>query len=407
MHPVLFEVPLPRVALPLAALLVAAVLAGLAVAELGRRARATDLVVVGLVGAVLALASTRGAGGARILIAPLPVYGFGALLCAALSVGWFLTLALARRDGLRVDAVGAVYFVAALSGLVGARVLYVLTNLGDFASFPDVLAFRSGGLVFYGGAIGGAAGSALAAARWRVPWLAWADVAAPSLAVGSALGRVGCYLAGCDYGVPLPAGTPRWLARVGTFPRWPDDVAGPSAGAPAWIDHVLRRELPLDSTASLPVHPTELYESAGALLLLASLALVRSRIRFRGQVFLTYVLGYALLRFVIEILRDDPERGLHGPALAPALLFPLGLGILAACWAMGPFRVLASHSRRAVTVAGFVGAFALVRVLIRALPAAPASLSTSQWIALGSSVAASAAFHALARPSRPAGAPAA
>src|SRR5260221_581658 len=90
--------------------------------------------------------------------------------------------------------------------------------------------------------------------------LPWADVAVPSLASGLLLTRIGCYLFGCDFGKPLGIGAPAWLKRLGTFPRWPSDLLD-GAGSPAWMQHVNERGLSITSRASLPVHPTELYES--------------------------------------------------------------------------------------------------------------------------------------------------
>ena len=334
----LFRIPLPQGTFALAHALVAVAVAGLIVAELGRRARALDLVLLGVGVAAGCLYSASRSSGVTFELESLPLYGFGVLLCAALVGGWFLTLALAERDGLSRDVIAGCYFTASASGFVGARILYVLTNLGDFHSLADVFAFRSGGLVFYGGVAGGFVGSVVYARRRRIDWFAWADVAAPSLALGSVLGRVGCYLAGCDYGIPLAPSAPAWLTRLGTFPRWPDDVAGPGAGSPAWADQVLYRGLSLDSVASLPVHPTQLYESAAAGALLIFLLALRERAAFRGQVFLAYIGGYGLLRFVLEAVRDDPERGFYGPVVAPRVLVALGLAVVSAALALGPAR---------------------------------------------------------------------
>jgi phosphatidylglycerol:prolipoprotein diacylglycerol transferase len=120
-------------------------------------------------------------------------------------------------------------------------------------------------------------------------------------------------MAGCDYGKPLGANAPRWLVRLGTFPRWPDDVAGPGAGSPAWVDQVLYRDLPIERTTSMPVHPTELYEALASLAIAVALLQLRTRRAFRGQLFLVFVGAYAVARFFLEMLRDDPERGALGP----------------------------------------------------------------------------------------------
>src|SRR5205085_7850523 len=95
----------------------------------------------------------------------------------------------------------------------------------------------------------------------------------------------------------------------------------------AWLHHIDRYGLARDSNASLPVHPTQLYEAlAGVALLLLALALLPRR-RFRGQVALLIAAGYGVWRFGIEYLRDDPERasafGFSSPQLASLALVPI------------------------------------------------------------------------------------
>ena len=386
MHPVLFVIPLPAWSLPLGPVLILTALVGLAVAELGRRTRAKDLMVVG--GAaffILGILAVR-LWGTRTALEAMPIYSFGAFLCLALLAGWFLAMRLALRAAIPRDIVAGAYLASAASGLVGARVLYVLTNLRDFDSLADSLAFRSGGLVFDGAVLGGVLG-AFGFLRGRgVPFAVFADVAAPSLCAGAAIGRIGCYLAGCDYGVPLSATAPRWAARLGTFPRWPDDVAGPSAGSPAWLDHVLTRGLALDAKASLPVHPTQLYEAVALAALLVALLRLFERRRFAGEVFGAFVMTYGALRFLLETLRDDPERRLFGPEGSPRVLWAAGSLVLAVCFIAGPARSIRVPSRRAVASALALSVPFAVSVAA-AGRGGTIALSTSQWIALGSLVA--------------------
>ena len=330
MHPVLLEIPLPRWNVALTGWLVVLALLALVVAALGKRAKSPDLFWAGLIGFGFALVSAVTHRGQRAEIGPVTVYSFGALLSCAVLVGAVVTARLARIEGLPARPVLNACLGAAVSGFFGARLLYVLTNAGDFRTFGEVIAFQNGGLTFYGGAVTGALGALWILRRHRVPFLAWADAAAPGLALSIAVGRLGCYLAGCDYGTPLSARAPAWIKRLGTFPRWPDEVAGPAAGSPAWVEHVLSGRIPLASKASLPVHPTEIYEAAFALLLFTGLVALRRFRRFRGQAFVALVLAYGIVRFVLESLRGDPERGLWGPLtvsqwMAVSLAIPLVL----------------------------------------------------------------------------------
>lgn len=402
-HPVLLQIPLPAWTIPLGPGLAVLALLGLVVAGLGARARSWDLVMVGAGGGIASLLGAVRFRGQTVTLGPMPLYGFGVLLCAALLAGWVLTQRLAVRDGLSREVIARCYFTTAVSGLVGARVLYILTNLGDFHTLADVLAFRSGGLVFYGGALGGFVGSLISLRGSGVPWLAWADVGAPCLAMGSMLGRIGCYLAGCDYGVPLGPNAPRFLVRLGTFPHWPDGVAGPFAGSPAWVDQVLYRNLPADSAASLPVHPTQLYESALAGALFASLWLLLPRRRFQGEVFLAFVAGYGALRFLLETVRDDPERGLYGPFGPAAVLWSLGFLVLTASFIAGASRAIEPMSARALSRVAAVAVTLALYLGLRSAHRADTAFSTSQWIAMLTSVAAAVAWQRFesARKSRP------
>jgi phosphatidylglycerol:prolipoprotein diacylglycerol transferase len=384
MHPVLFEIPLPHWSLPLGATLSIAAALGLLLALFGYRTRALDLLLIGIAALLTCGVGALALRGSRFTLVALPVYSYGAMLCLSLVVGWFLTLHLGARAEMKRELLANTYFVAAIAAVLGARVLYVLTNLGEFHSITDVLALRRGGLVAYGGFLGGFLGS-WAYLRWRrACLLAWADVAAPSLASGLLLTRIGCYLFGCDFGLPLSETAPSWLKKLGTFPRWPESLLD-GAGSPAWTQHVVERGLSATSPSSLPVHPTQLYESlAGALLLAMSLWLGR-RQRFRGEIFFALTFGYGLLRFLIEIVRDDSERGTWGPDLPQQWLIPAALVLFSVAFAIGPAREIARVAVRRGAFAALVALPVVAHLWLQpARFAAPTrvALSTSQWVAL-------------------------
>ena len=389
MYPVLFKIPLPAWSLPLGPTLFALAALGLLLSIIARRRGALDLLVIG----VLALLSGVVGGvlfrGQRYTLESLPIYSYGALLCASLVVGWFLTLGLGVRNGLSRELCANCYFVTAIAALAGARLLYVLTNVHEFRDVWDVLALRRGGLVAYGGFLGGFLGSWWYLRQRGLSLLPWADVAVPSLASGLLLTRIGCYLFGCDFGKPLPTAAPDWLRRLGTFPRWPSDLLD-GAGSPAWLQHVDQRGLSVSAQTSLPVHPTELYESlAGALLLLMLWRLWKAR-RFAGESFFAFTFGYGYLRFWLELWRDDLERGSFGPALPEQLLMPASLLLFAAAFAYGPAHGIARLWLRRLAVAWgallALGSYWLLRPGPHAA-SVRASLSTSQWISLLSALA--------------------
>ena len=119
----------------------------------------------------------------------------------------------------------------------------------------------------------------------------------PALCLGLFLTRIGCFLGGCDFGRPWDGA---WAVR---FPP----------GSPAFVQHVTDGQLPPTADGSLPVHPTQLYESLAGLVLLGLVLGVRRRQATPGQAFATFVAGYAIVRYVIELARADPDRGTVGP----------------------------------------------------------------------------------------------
>jgi phosphatidylglycerol:prolipoprotein diacylglycerol transferase len=246
----------------------------------------------------------------------LPIYSYGVMLGSSLLLAWYFIMYMGRRiEGFNRDLLASCFTWTAVGAIAGARLLYIFTNLDDYESFSSWFDLSSGGLVAYGGFLGGFLS---AWAFWRlkkIPLLPFADIAVPTLASGLMLTRVGCYLYGCDYGRPLGEEAPGFLKSAGTFPKWDND-AYPSfacdqtlTGSPAFQHHLVEGWIPEDAVASLAVHPTQIYESlAGVVLFGISIYLLTHR-KFRGQV-LTVVGGlYGLWRFFIEYLRDDPERG--------------------------------------------------------------------------------------------------
>lgn len=265
---------------------------------------------------------------------PLPLYAYGALLCASFLLGFRLTVSFAERRGIPRARAVECYLVTAFAALAGSRLLYVLTNLAEFRDpqtgrwfVAPMFALRNGGLVAYGGFLFGALGSALYARRTGIALRGWADAAAPSVALGLGVTRVGCFLYGCDFGRVLEPAAPSFLRALGTFPRWENAV-----GSPAWRQHVedgfrtteaLCYErfhgafdaaagvcrLDASSAHSAAVHPTQLYESLLGFGLFGLLLALRNRRSFPGQLALALGAIYGIARAGLEVLRDDAERG--------------------------------------------------------------------------------------------------
>jgi len=227
----------------------------------------------------------------------LPLYAYGTMLCLSVIVGRLLAIRLATRAGMDAELADRCIVWTLVGACVGARLLYVVTNLDQFDSVLDVFKWWKGGLVAYGGFLGGFVGTLAFCRRHRLNVLAWTDAVAPSLCVGLMLTRVGCFLAGCDFGQPWNG---PWAVR---FP----------AGSLASQQQASQGLLPSAAMPSLPVHPTQIYESLAGLALLLIAAVVRRRQTVPGQAFLAVVLGYSVCRYVIEIFRADLDRGNVGP----------------------------------------------------------------------------------------------
>jgi phosphatidylglycerol---prolipoprotein diacylglyceryl transferase len=176
----------------------------------------------------------------------------------------------------------------------------------QFAGHPlEAFAVWRGGLVFYGGLIGASLACVLYARLKKVPLWKLADILAPSIALGHVFGRLGCLLNGCCYGreCHLP-----WAI---TYPQTSSVEAG-------------------RASPGIPLHPAQVYESLLNLLFYAGLTWLYRRKKFEGQVFATYLIGYAVLRSFVEMFRGDypPEQLYLGGRVTPAQL--VSVGILAA-----------------------------------------------------------------------------
>jgi phosphatidylglycerol:prolipoprotein diacylglycerol transferase len=289
------------------------------------------------------LGQTKGAG--------LPIPGYGVLVALGFVAGTFLISQLAGWEWLgeegpkRKQQMLDLVFHIFIGAMVGARLLYVLVNLGDYAKNPLSIFSLQGGLVFYGGLIGGAVAAFFFAQRHHIPFLRLADMAMPAVSLGQCLGRLGCFAASCchgrivgegsAWGVHFPgthltdlAGNPSpvlsqaFLAHTRDA-RWVDLATGKISEAMG-PELVRISAWATQHNQSLPVHPVQLYEAAGQLVLFLLLLSMRSLRKFHGQIFGIWLLCYALLRSTLELFRGELERGtlhkllveLNMPALA-------------------------------------------------------------------------------------------
>jgi phosphatidylglycerol---prolipoprotein diacylglyceryl transferase len=256
-----------------------------------------------------------------IHLGPLEVTGYGLMLMAAFLMGGWLIARQLRENNLREDYAADIIAAAVIGGILGAKLWYVALTRD-----PGAL-FSRGGLVWYGGFIGGALAVILNGWRLRVP-LRWTmQLAAPALAAGYALGRVGCFLVNDDYGRPtsLPWGV--------KFPN-----GSPPSTAANLHGFGVSIAPGVDPTTVLTVHPTQLYEVAAMLVAFAVLWVLRKKGRPVGWLFGVYLVFAGIERFLVEIVRAKDDR-LLGPftiaQLTSVILVAIGT-LLMVMWRRGP-----------------------------------------------------------------------
>jgi phosphatidylglycerol---prolipoprotein diacylglyceryl transferase len=216
------------------------------------------------------------------------IYWYGILA----ATGFVLGFATASRRAPRAGVTGEeVYNLAPwiiVGAILGARMLYVISYWDrEFAgkSLLNIFNMRSG-LVYYGGLIGACLATIIFCYRQKVALWRMADVMAPSIALGHAFGRIGCFMTGCCYG---------------------------SSCSMPWAVHFPSHH----ETKGAAVHPTQLYESALNFLFYAGLAWLFRRRKFDGQVFAIYLIGYAIIRSTTEMFRGDYTQYYLGGIATP------------------------------------------------------------------------------------------
>ena len=210
-------------------------------------------------------------------IGSIKLYTYGLFIALGFLTAIWFTKKNARFYGITEQTVSDLFFVILLAALVGARLLYVVVNLDYFLDNPmEIFRVWNGGLVFFGGFLAATLAAVVFCRVKKHPAWATADVLAPGLALGHAVGRFGCFFAGCCYGKACD------LPFAVTF-------TSPQSLAPL----------------NVPLHPTQIYMVISNLVLFFILLAVQRRKRFEGMVFLSYVMLYSLFRAFIEYFRGD------------------------------------------------------------------------------------------------------
>jgi len=235
---------------------------------------------------------------------------YGVLVALAFLAALSLISRLAKRAGLHSDTVVNLGVLCGISAIVGAKLMmflidipYYLRNPGEIFSLASL---QAGG-VFYGGLIAALIASIVYMRRHKLPPLATADVFAPGIALGHAIGRLGCFAAGCCWGRPthLPWGV--------TFT---DPLARELVGVPLGIK----------------LHPTQLYESAAEFVIFGILYWRIAKPHTPGAIISLYLVMYGSVRFLVEFVRFHEQLNPFGGPLNTSQWISLGLVVLGAAY---------------------------------------------------------------------------
>ncbi len=211
-------------------------------------------------------------------VSDLVVHTYGFFIALAFLCAIFIAKREARLVGVDPEKIADFIFWVLVAAIVGSRVFYVVIYWDKYfpGDFLDVFKIWEGGLVFYGGFVGAVIIALIYIPKNNLPFWKVSDIITPCIPFGHFLGRLGCFSAGCCHG------------KACELP-WAVVYSNADSLAPLGV----------------PVHPTQLYESFCNLLIFAFILFYKRYKKFDGQVFLTYVIIYAVTRSVIEMFRGD------------------------------------------------------------------------------------------------------
>jgi len=230
------------------------------------------------------------------------LHTYGLLVALGFLSGWWIAERLGVREGLNAEHITNLGIYCAIAALVGAKLMMLVVDADYYRAHPDRIfsmeTLRAGG-VFYGGLLAALAVAAWYLRRTHLPALVVADVFAPGIALGHAIGRIGCFAAGCCWG------TECHLPWAVTF----TNPAAQDVGVPLGV----------------PLHPAQLYESGAEFAIFGILYWRFGRRRGRGDIISLYLLLYGFARFVVEFFRHHEQGNLWGTRLDTSQWISLAL----------------------------------------------------------------------------------
>ncbi len=215
-------------------------------------------------------------------IGPVTVYAYGLMIATGVAAAYIVTKYRAKKKNIAIDFIDTLAAWALVGGVVGAKLLYAITQYKEVMSNPMLLIDLSNGYVVYGAIIGGIAGAYIFCKKMHLDFLQYFDLIIPQVALAQGFGRIGCHLAGCCYGMETNS-------FIGVI-------------------------FPVDSFApgGVSLLPTQLISSAFDFALFGLLVFFSLKAKKKGQVGAVYLICYGIGRFIIEFYRGDLIRGAVG-----------------------------------------------------------------------------------------------
>ncbi len=240
-----------------------------------------------------------------LTIGPVTIYGYGLMIAIGALSAYITSEYRAKKRGMNYELIFNLFIWALVGGIIGAKLLFYITQLKEIIADPSLLLDISHGFVVYGGIIGGIFSGYLFIRKHKLNFLEYFDLVMPSIALAQGFGRLGCVLAGCCYGNET------------------DNAF-----------HIIFHESDF-APNNVPLIPTQPISSALNFLNFFALILIARKSKAKGQVAGFYLTFYSAGRFILEFFRGDLERGTVGPLstsqFISIFLFIIGLAIVIIC----------------------------------------------------------------------------
>ncbi len=215
-------------------------------------------------------------------IGPITIYGYGLMIGIGILLAYLTTEYRAKKSGLDSEPVFSIMITAVLFGFLGSKLLYFATIFDQIIANPAILKSEGDGWVVYGGIIGGFFAVLIYCRIKHLSFLSYMDITLPSVALAQGFGRIGCFLAGCCYGVETSSPFAITFSHSHYAPN------------------------------NIPLFPSQLVSSAFDFVNFLVLCLLAKKIKTPGKIGAFYLIFYSIGRFIIEFFRGDLERGSVG-----------------------------------------------------------------------------------------------